>query len=51
MIYIATQPDELSRRRTTYFEGTLAHEFQHMIHWNVHTTATSGWTRAAPRRR
>ena len=30
MIYINAAPG------TGVFEGTLAHEFQHMIHWNVH---------------
>lgn len=35
MIYIATEPDDF-QAPFNYFEGTLAHEFQHMIHWNVH---------------
>jgi hypothetical protein len=30
MIYIASAPG------SGYYNGTLAHEFQHMIHWNVH---------------
>ncbi len=30
MIYIATLPGG------SYYDATLAHEFQHMIHWNVH---------------
>jgi hypothetical protein len=35
MIYIATPPSDF-QAPFNYFEGTLAHEFQHMIHWNVH---------------
>jgi hypothetical protein len=30
MIYIATMPGG------SYYDATIAHEFQHMIHWNVH---------------
>ena len=34
MIYIATEPSNFNGP-LNYFEGTLAHEFQHMIHWNM----------------
>jgi hypothetical protein len=30
MIYISSPPG------TNFYNGTLAHEFQHMIHWNMH---------------
>ncbi|MFL5732829.1 MAG: hypothetical protein ACJ78Q_06475 [Chloroflexia bacterium] len=36
MIYIGAQPEPNPGSRSNDFEGTLAHEFQHMIHWNVH---------------
>lgn len=36
MIYIASQPRGNPADPENYFMGTLAHEFQHMIHWNVH---------------
>jgi immune inhibitor A len=36
MIYIATHPQGNPASPTSDFEGTLAHEFQHMIHSNVH---------------
>ncbi len=34
MIYIATKPENLSGS-DNFYEGVLAHEFQHMIHWNM----------------
>ncbi|HMA34956.1 MAG TPA: hypothetical protein VKY74_10805 [Chloroflexia bacterium] len=34
MIYIAVKPEAMPGP-FNYFEGVLAHEFQHMIHWNV----------------
>jgi immune inhibitor A len=36
MIYLATLPRPDPADPENYFEATLAHEFQHMIHWNVH---------------
>lgn len=36
MIYISTRPAAPAGASGNPFEGTLAHEFQHMIHWNVH---------------
>src|SRR5947208_1441782 len=36
MIYIAVRPQSNPRDPNNVFEATLAHEFQHMIHWNVH---------------
>ncbi len=36
MIYIAVRPQANPRDPNNTFEGTMAHEFQHMIHWNVH---------------
>ncbi|MDQ6693137.1 MAG: immune inhibitor A [Chloroflexota bacterium] len=36
MIYMASVPESPSGAPSNYFEGTLAHEFQHMIEWNVH---------------
>lgn len=36
MIYMSTLPSGKSGDPGNYFEGTLAHEFQHMIQWNVH---------------
>lgn len=36
MIYMATLPTGKTGDRTNYFEGTLSHEFQHMIEWNGH---------------
>ncbi|MEO8286381.1 MAG: hypothetical protein ABI670_08065 [Chloroflexota bacterium] len=36
MIYLATLPRDNPADPDNYFEATLAHEFQHMIHWNVH---------------
>ena len=35
MIYIASEPTNFPGP-LNYFEGTLAHELQHMIHWNTH---------------
>ena len=35
MIYIAGVPTGKAGAAGNYFEGTLAHEFQHMIQWNV----------------
>ncbi len=35
MIYIASTPSTFPGP-LNYFEGTLAHELQHMIHWNTH---------------
>ena len=35
MIYMAVEPEGGSGGRSNYFEATLAHEFQHMIEWNV----------------
>lgn len=35
MIYMASLPTSGSGSPGNYFEGTLAHEFQHMIEWNV----------------
>ncbi|MGI8586705.1 MAG: hypothetical protein ACR2M0_03335 [Chloroflexia bacterium] len=34
MIYIAAKPEGLTGSYN-FYEGVLAHEFQHMIHWNV----------------
>ena len=36
MIYLTSGPTELPGDPENYFEGTLAHEFQHMIQWNMH---------------
>jgi hypothetical protein len=36
MIYMSTLPGGKSGAADNYFEATLAHEFQHMIQWNVH---------------
>lgn len=36
MIYMSTLPGGKSGDPGNYFESTLAHEFQHMIQWNVH---------------
>jgi len=36
MIYIGNLPQPNPADRENDFEATLAHEFQHMIHWNVH---------------
>jgi hypothetical protein len=36
MIYMSTLPGGKSGGADNYFEATLAHEFQHMIQWNVH---------------
>ena len=36
MIYISSRPAVQAGATDNQFEGTLAHEFQHMIHWNVH---------------
>ena len=36
MIYLTSGPTEPPGDPQNYFEGTLAHEFQHMIQWNVH---------------
>ncbi len=36
MIYISSQPGNDAGDPDNSFEATLAHEFQHMIHWNVH---------------
>lgn len=36
MIYIGSQPQENPADSRNDFMGTLAHEFQHMIDWNVH---------------
>lgn len=36
MIYISDAPRGDPADPDNYFMGTLAHEFQHMIHWNVH---------------
>jgi immune inhibitor A len=36
MIYISSVPRGDPLDPDNYFMGTLAHEFQHMIHWNVH---------------
>jgi immune inhibitor A len=36
MIYLAALPRPDPADPENYFEATLAHEFQHMIHWNVH---------------
>lgn len=36
MIYIGNLPVGSPGDRRNGFEATLAHEFQHMIHWNVH---------------
>jgi hypothetical protein len=36
MIYLAAMPRPDPADPDNYFEATLAHEFQHMIHWNVH---------------
>jgi hypothetical protein len=35
MIYMSVTPDDPAGIRDNYFESTLAHEFQHMIEWNV----------------
>ncbi len=36
MIYMASLPTPNTGDPSNYFEATLAHEFQHMIEWNVH---------------
>ncbi|HEY0071844.1 MAG TPA: hypothetical protein VGE04_17935, partial [Chloroflexia bacterium] len=36
MIYMSSLPGGKTGDPGNYFEGTLAHEFQHMIQWNVH---------------
>lgn len=36
MIYMGNRPEADPGNRENDFEATLAHEFQHMIHWNVH---------------
>jgi hypothetical protein len=36
MIYIAARPSANPASRDNLFASVLAHEFQHMIHWNVH---------------
>lgn len=36
MLYLATVPKGDPADPDNYFMGTLAHEYQHMIHWNVH---------------
>jgi immune inhibitor A len=36
MIYLASVPKGDPGSPDNYFMATLAHEFQHMIHWNVH---------------
>ncbi|MEA2574711.1 MAG: hypothetical protein QOH93_2009 [Chloroflexia bacterium] len=36
MIYMSSLPGGKSGDPGNYFESTLAHEFQHMIQWNVH---------------
>lgn len=38
MIYMSTLPGGKSGDPGNFFESTLAHEFQHMIQWNVHST-------------
>jgi immune inhibitor A len=35
MIYMSSTPDDPPATPNNYFESTLAHEFQHMIEWNV----------------
>jgi hypothetical protein len=35
IIYMSVTPDDPTGIRENYFESTLAHEFQHMIEWNV----------------
>lgn len=36
MIYLANKPGGVPGAANNDFEGTLAHEFQHMVHFNVH---------------
>lgn len=35
MIYLASGPRLAAGNPNNWFESTLAHEFQHMVHWNV----------------
>ena len=35
IIYMSVTPDDPTATTENYFESTLAHEFQHMIEWNV----------------